>query len=1040
MSREVLTVGAGGYPSIGAALAQAPRGATISVQPGQYAENLVVRQMVTIIAAEGPGTVRVQAATGSVLVVDAEAVQLRGLTLGSGETELATVDIVRGQAGLDGCEITGGSWTTLLARETGSLAMRDCVVRNSIGVGVVIASPQTSTIEHTQVVEPASSGIVVAEHGSLILRRSTVLRPRGNGLCANGSAELTAEQCEITGAGKPAVVLEGQSTASLTGLTVTGSDSIDLYLLTTGTVSIVDSSFTGARGQSAHISGGTAQLLRDCTFTGAGNAAIQITGQAAPRLTDCVLTGVPVAVLVDGESTPKFERPVLTEVGQGFVVSGNSKLLLAGGTVDTGDAAALEVRESSRAVLSDLEIHSASIAALSFVESSAGELRSVQLRGGGVLAGDGVTLTVRDSEILNAPGDALTARPGASLTVSHCRIRSPRGHGVAMDVGARGELTDCQVTESGAEPFQIGSPEHVRRGEAGRAVVRETVPEHTPEPVEAEGAELSEPMRELAGLVGLDGVKQEVTGLVNLIRMSQQRKKLGLPMPPMSRHLVFAGPPGTGKTTVARMYGTVLAELGVLSKGHMVEVARADLVGQYIGSTAIKTTEVITKALGGVLFIDEAYTLTAQSGGSGPDFGQEAVDALMKMMEDHRDELVVIVAGYSAHMDRFLDSNPGLASRFTRTIEFPNYSVDELVTITTGLCAKHYYELTEDGLAAVREYYERVPKNETFGNGRVARKLFEAMVNNQASRFATAPPSKDTELNRLTAADLRAELDLLPAAARAVNASTVDDPAAAVAATLGWRRFEALAGQDQTRATARLTLERLAKARRAGADDAADLVITGRRGSGRTEFARLYAQSLTELGLIRTGVLHRVHVAAELWPQWPGQAEALARDAVAQARGGVLVLDLDGDWLAESADPVFEAVEAVLTETARRAGDQVLVLLGEPERIGALSGLLNLPARFGHAWPLGPYTVEELAQVAVAALARRGHEVPEDVREALAGELAKSGVDSVRGAHQLALALARTAATRTLVAADLRALAPVGAEELPLGQGLAAVG
>ena len=223
--------------------------------------------------------------------------------------------------------------------------------------------------------------------------------------------------------------------------------------------------------------------------------------------------------------------------------------------------------------------------------------------------------------------------------------------------------------------------------------------------------------------------------------MAQVRQQMGLPMPPMSRHLVFAGPPGTGKTTVARLYGAVLAELGILSKGHMVEAARADLVGQYIGSTAIKTTELVTKALGGVLFIDEAYTLSAGSGGSGPDFGQEAIDALMKMMEDHRDELVVIVAGYSELMEQFLASNPGLASRFTRTIEFPNYTVEELVTITSNLCGKHYYELTDDAVDALTAYFERVPKNATFGNGRVARKLFEAMINNQASRLATAPPS-----------------------------------------------------------------------------------------------------------------------------------------------------------------------------------------------------------------------------------------------------------------------------------------------------------
>lgn len=234
-------------------------------------------------------------------------------------------------------------------------------------------------------------------------------------------------------------------------------------------------------------------------------------------------------------------------------------------------------------------------------------------------------------------------------------------------------------------------------------------------------------------------MKLEVTGLINLNKMAQRRQEMGLPMPPMSRHLVFAGPPGTGKTTVARLYGAVLAELGILSQGHIVEVARADLVAQIIGGTAIKTTEVFNKALGGVLFIDEAYTLTNQSRGNGPDFGQEAVDTLMKLMEDHRDEVVVIVAGYSAQMEQFLASNPGMASRFARTVEFPNYSAEELVTIVRGLCAKHYYELSGSALEALDRYFQDVPKGATFGNGRVARQVFEEMISRQASRLAAEP-------------------------------------------------------------------------------------------------------------------------------------------------------------------------------------------------------------------------------------------------------------------------------------------------------------
>ena len=250
-------------------------------------------------------------------------------------------------------------------------------------------------------------------------------------------------------------------------------------------------------------------------------------------------------------------------------------------------------------------------------------------------------------------------------------------------------------------------------------------------------------MAELDELVGLEEVKKEVRTLVNLMKVRRLRTEAELPIPPMSLHLVFLGNPGTGKTTVARLLAALYASVGVLSKGQLVEVDRSGLVAGYVGQTALKTQEVIQSALGGVLFIDEAYSLA--SGGEN-DFGREAIEILLKAMEDHRDDLVVIVAGYDEPMEKFITSNPGLESRFNKYIYFPDYNGEELYRMFEMRCQKNGYvptpEAAEKAKALFCDLYEN--RDENFGNGRDVRNRFEDMISRQANRVAAMEaPTRD---------------------------------------------------------------------------------------------------------------------------------------------------------------------------------------------------------------------------------------------------------------------------------------------------------
>ena len=261
-----------------------------------------------------------------------------------------------------------------------------------------------------------------------------------------------------------------------------------------------------------------------------------------------------------------------------------------------------------------------------------------------------------------------------------------------------------------------------------------------------------EALKELDELIGLENVKTEIRSIVNFAKIQAIRKRRGLKVFPISYHLVFIGNPGTGKTTVARIVAKIYKQLGLLSKGHLVEVDRSALVAGYVGQTAIKTQEVIAKSMGGVLFIDEAYMLSNEK----DVFGQEAIDTLLKAMEDHRENLIVIVAGYESLMKTFIESNPGLKSRFNRFIHFDDYTPAELFDIFTGLCAKNQYILSEDAEALVKEYFQLAydSRTESFGNGRTVRNCFEKMITNQANRVAQLDEATLEEIQTIEKEDL----------------------------------------------------------------------------------------------------------------------------------------------------------------------------------------------------------------------------------------------------------------------------------------------
>jgi SpoVK/Ycf46/Vps4 family AAA+-type ATPase len=495
----------------------------------------------------------------------------------------------------------------------------------------------------------------------------------------------------------------------------------------------------------------------------------------------------------------------------------------------------------------------------------------------------------------------------------------------------------------------------------------------------------AELLAELDAMIGLEPVKQRVHALLNELAVDAQRKASGMKVATRSRHLVFTGNPGTAKTTVARLLARIYRSLGLLSSGHVVEVQRADLVGEYVGKTAPRTRAVCEKAMGGVLFVDEAYELTPRSDN---DYGAEAIAELLTQMENHRDELIVIAAGYPKQMDEFLDANPGMRSRFANRVDFPDYSNDELARIFALMAGAEGYHLADELVAALPARMARIGRGSGFANGRSARSLLEATLSAQSGRLAGAPKADDSALGRLVLADLPEP------GGDGVGQTDDAGPRRGLADLMA--ELDGMIGLEAVKQQVRSIAAEIrvdARRRAAGlkvAPHSRHLVFTGNPGTAKTTVARLIAQIYRELGVLSSG--HLVESGRpDFVAEFIGQTAPRTRKLCERSFGGVLFVD-EAYQLASNNEKDYgqEAIAELLVQMENHRDDFVVIAAGYPADMDRfLDANSGLRSRFGSVVGFPDYTDEELAAIFVVMLDSQGYRAAPELTAALPAVIAK---------------------------------------------------
>ncbi len=921
--------------------------------------------------------------------------------------------------------IIGGS---LRIQQGAHANVTNCRILSQIVISDDAQANVTSCNAHGQ--KASGATLILMETCNVKIESCAIESPTGNAIWIGDSA--SGELRNVTAASDaedyPAIYIRGQTRIAFEGGRTLRTRSNNVTIAENAQPRFshftIDSPKIGFSIQDQ-----AAPIIADCSINSLLENAVAIYGAAKPNFIDCTISsagGDYFTAYAGGQTAPTYRNCKISSLDCAAICAKEDAVATFEKCEIRSRTSCTRVEDRGHLLLRGCDLASAKSNGV-FV--AAGRLTME----GGVVSGSGDSspgigltgegeaqfrnVTVRDC----SSGVRVSGRTFPKF--ERCTVTSNKDVGVAVDEGADPTFTECTIENNGAEGIYVdtdGAGTFERclvRGNGGskQIVLAEGVftrlkdtneqarsvgrPEEKPpappaEPVsEAGDSALAEAMKELDALVGLNKVKEAVRDLAAMVEFSAQRAKMGMSntaAPTM--HAVYLGNPGTGKTTVARLMGRILRALGVLEKGHVIEVDRAKLVSPYIGETAQKTAAAIESAMGGVLFIDEAYSLAKGEGGR--DYGQEAIDTLVKAMEDRRRDFVVIVAGYPKNMLDFLGANPGLKDRFGYEFQFEDYTPDDLMQIMRATLTQTGFTLDEAAARLAHEELESLyaQRDASYSNARIVRNWSERAPINLAKRVVSVPAAERTPqlMSELTAADFA---PLMRFATGLRGSEPVD---------VVLRDLDALVGLDSVKQGVRGLIDviQFAKARRDAGLESIDLptlhaVYDGAPGTGKTTVARLMGRVLKSLGVLERG--HVIEVdRSGLVAGYVGQTAPKVMQAVEQAMGGVLFID-EAYALTNGAgtghDFGQEAIDTLMKAMEDRRGRLVVIAAGYPAEMDRfLDANPGLRDRFANRFHFANYAPPDLIRVLDKMARDQGLVLADGVGAQLEAAIAASGV------------------------------------------------